>query len=339
MVNDTDASSISIPDLCKVIAGLTDLDEGPEGVEHILRLVYENQPASPRDIAKEIGLPVPLVSAVRREFEKMGWMLRQGGMVLSDEATAQAKILWGRVDNRTKTETSSHESDQRGFLNRILKTRPEADRALDQSHATRKTMAKRAEHFIQEGLIQGKRVLFLGDDDLTSLATLHLLREKRGFSALESCQVTVLELDDRLVDLMRSVAEKEGFPLAVEKVDLREELPANLIGGFDFFFTDPPYTPQGAGLFLDRGCQALRLQSGTKAALAIPLSPPSLQIATQKIIQEKGFVIDYLYPGFNHYMGATMQGGISALYGLTLRVPGSFDGESHNGPLYTREAR
>ncbi|MCA9446383.1 MAG: bis-aminopropyl spermidine synthase family protein [Candidatus Omnitrophica bacterium] len=334
-----DTDDLSLQDLCEVIATLTDLHEGPEGVETLVRIVYENQPIAPRDVARKMGLPIPLVSAIRREFEKEGWMLRKGGMVLSPEAEAKARTLWGKARFEHASETVEPEQGPSDFLDRIVQLRPSAERSLDQSHATRKTLVNRANHFIEEGLIQGKRVLFLGDDDLTSLATLQLLREKRGKEALGSCEVTVLELDERLVELIKSIGERERFPIRVEKVDLREKLPQGLAGQFDFFFTDPPYTPAGAELFLDRGCEALRQVSGVRANLAIPLSPPALQMATQEILLRKGFFIDYLLPAFNHYLGATMQGGVSALYGLTLRNPNRFEGEGHTGPLYTREVR
>lgn len=337
-MTQSDFEPVAIPDLCDLIAQLTDLKEGSEGVERILRLVYENQPISPRDVAAKTGMPVPLVSAVRREFEKVGWLVRQGGMALAPEANDQAAALWGVVKETASSDRTGGRSFSK-FLDFILEHRPGAEPKWDQSHATRKTLVKRAEFFLDQGWIQGKEMLFFGDDDLTSLAALHHLREKRGAGVLDSCRITVVEIDDRLVELIRRVAEEESFPLDVVQADLREGLPEGLSGRFDSFFTDPPYTAEGVRLFLNRGIEALRPLAGMHAGLAIPLAPPDFQSASQRTILESGFVIDSLTPGFNHYLGATMQGGISALYSLTLRTPGAFDASQHAGPLYTREVR
>jgi hypothetical protein len=336
-----------IENLCLKTARATDLQEGSQGVEAILRAIHRLQPTSSKEVAGELGLPIPVVSAVRRELEKAGWLLRDKGMVLSDEAMRTLVPLWGECRRDACDPSEADYADDfdeadRSFLaslEDLLGGRPNADPKWDQSHATFDTTLRRADLFLELGTIQGKRALFLGDDDLTALATLLMLRHESGPKVLESCRVVVAEVDSRLVDYIEKTAKEERLPLTVVQKDLREPLGKELSGAFDFFFTDPPYTPQGADLFLDRGCEALAEKGQRKGALAIPLSPPSLQIATQKSIASKGFVIDFLDPGFNEYEGATMQGGVSALYGFTLTQSGKFKGGSHTGRLYTAQQK
>lgn len=347
--------------LCETVAGSTSLQEGPAGVEAVLRLIHRLQPVSPKSVASEVGLPIPLVSAIRRELEKEGWLVRRGGMCLSDDHAEILESIWGTPADQTpikqgddrvltlpavpseplkpKSNGSGEgefddedveeddadsldyiplpltEDDGSGdpfleLLDEMYEERPSADPRWDQSHATIDTVLKRAELFLELGVVQGKRCLFLGDDDLTSLVTLLMVRKSLGEEVLRGCMVVVAEVDPRLVEFIGDMALSEDLPLAVLQTDLRDSLPKQLVGCFDFFFTDPPYTPDGAGLFLERGAQALDPKGLHRGGLAIPLSPPTLQMATQRHLQNLGFVIDFLDPGFNEYLGATMQGGI-----------------------------
>jgi len=333
-------SDFSLGDLCDFIAEVTHLEEGPPGVESILRQIHQFGPVSPRDLAGAVGLPIPLISAVRRELEKLDLLDRKGGMILSSQGRKLTEPQWGDQDSGEETGSASAENSDANscsVFEQIASKRPPVDRRWDQSHATLETAVKRAELFLDRGWIQGKRVLFLGDDDLTSIGTLLLFKERLGKKAMETSSVSVLEIDTRLVEFLQQVAREEDLPLVAIQADLRESVPSQLAGSFDFFFTDPPYTSEGVNLFLDRGCQALDPEGMRKAALAVPLSPPSLQLATQEAIIKKGFAIDYLTPGFNHYIGGTMHGGISALVCLQLLRTDQFSAQTHEGPLYTAE--
>lgn len=378
-------------DVCRLVAEATALEEGPSGVEAILRCIHRCQPVSPKEVARQVGFPVPLVSAVRRELEREGWLIRRNGMVLSEKAHRATDALWGAVSRGANGEeerdlqrsdeeasrlpalaaASLHPLDEEEdtfqdeepgmedyiplqtiggsgasgddpfleFLEELFEERPPADPKWDQSHATLDTTLRRATLFLEKGYVQGKRSLFLGDDDLSALVTLSLVQKQLGEEALASCMTVVVEIDPRLVEFIRDSAVSEGLPLAVVEHDLRDPLPKALVGAFDFFFTDPPYTEEGVGLFLDRGGEALGPDSPRKGVLAVPLSPPSLQAATQKSLLSKGFLIDFLEPFFNSYDGATMQGGVSALYGLSLVRRPRAKGRRYEGRLYTAQTK
>ena len=66
----TSPPSSNLESLCGKIAQATDLQEGPQGVEAVLRAVHRLQPASSKEVARELGLPVPVVAAIRRELER-----------------------------------------------------------------------------------------------------------------------------------------------------------------------------------------------------------------------------------------------------------------------------
>lgn len=73
-----------------------------------------------------------------------------------------------------------------------------------------------------------KRVVCVGDGDLVSVALAALGHE-----------VTVLDLDDDLLALLRRVTAALGLTVAVQRRDFLEPLPAQLRGAFDLFLTDP----------------------------------------------------------------------------------------------------
>ncbi len=429
-----------LAEICERVAEATSLEEGPSGVETVLRLIHRLQPASPKAVAAEVGLPIPLVSAIRRELEKQGWLVRKGGMVFSSQYASVVGAIWGvppkpapltgtedqvstlptpfpvqapeqrdglagkralldEVDQEARFEKEMEKSglkedldqedlfadylgeedldngdiededlEEEGIegdasasldyiplpqpdgediagpfmelLEEIYEERPSADPGWDQSHATLETVLRRAELFLDLGLIQGKRALLLGDDDLTSLVTLLMVRKTLGEEVLRGCMMVVVEVDPRLVEFIGDMAQSEDLPLAVLQADLRQSLPKTLSGSFDFFFTDPPYTPDGVSLFLERGAQALDPKGARRGGLAVPLAPPALQLATQHHLHRLGYVIDFLDPRFNEYLGATMQGGVSGLYGLTLVGGQDLEGlgnEDVPKAVYTRD--
>ncbi len=58
--------------LLREVANAARLAEGPEGVWRVLRTVIQGGVVPLRDVSHRVGLPVPAVSAVRRELEKRG---------------------------------------------------------------------------------------------------------------------------------------------------------------------------------------------------------------------------------------------------------------------------
>ena len=62
----------------------TNLSEGFNGLRLILRYIFELGPISTKEISSIIGIPLPLISSIRRELEKNHILIRSNGMVLSD---------------------------------------------------------------------------------------------------------------------------------------------------------------------------------------------------------------------------------------------------------------
>jgi hypothetical protein len=122
--------------------------------------------------------------------------------------------------------------------------------------------------------------------------------------------------------------------------DLRQPLPASLLGAFDVACTDPPYTVAGAGLFLSRAVSALAGGTGGHVFFSFGARRPEETLGTQRLIADLGLTVRSLVPGFNSYTGAGILAGTSHLYHLrtTAQARPAITGQ-HAGPLYTADTR
>ncbi|HAF71247.1 MAG: Uncharacterized protein XD60_0580 [Acetothermia bacterium 64_32] len=132
---------------------------------------------------------------------------------------------------------------------RIVEARPEAIQEFDQGYVTEESTLYRVAFMWARGDLVGKELLVLGDDDLVSIAAALTGAPRR---------VVVLDIDERILEFVREVAQGEGLCLEVRHHDLRNPLPAGLLSCFDVFFCDPTESLRGFLAFAGRGISALR---------------------------------------------------------------------------------
>lgn len=182
----------------------------------------------------------------------------------------------------------------------------------------------------------GRRLLLLGDDDLTALAVRDVVA---AFGSGETIAgLTVVDVDPRLVGFLRRALEQAPFPVSCVRHDLREPLPPGLHGAFDTVVTDPPYTIAGARLFLSRAADAIDGPGGS-VFLSFGSRRPGAAFALQHAITEMGFAIHRLDRGFNDYVGAGVLGGTSHLYHLVATSElRPLAGEGLDLPIYTADS-
>src|SRR5207244_4883060 len=106
---------------------------------------------------------------------------------------------------------------------------PPARWRLDHVPATPDTMARRARHLAGEYELDGASVLCLGDHDLTSLAV---------GSVAPGAELTVVDIDEPILDHVTGSAARLGLPLTAAWADLRLALPPSLLSTADLAFTD-----------------------------------------------------------------------------------------------------
>ncbi len=205
------------------------------------------------------------------------------------------------------------------FFSRYSESRPKPERNFDQFWATEETVLRRA---VLLGSIPGisqRQLLFLGDDDLTSVAFTLLFKAER---------VTVVDIDSRLLQFLEMVARKEELPIETFEHDLRNPLPKPKFKRYDVVFFDPPYTPEALNVWLVRAMEAT-FEGGSNQARKRPevLSrkhylmcygytdrETERGLKIQQIITSLGFVIQEKVRDFNRYYGAKSIGSKSDLF-------------------------
>ncbi len=221
------------------------------------------------------GIPEERASEHRElvAAEKRGWAVRAPST--ADEhvrrrlETLERHFAWCRAALAPK----AHEAVLAGHA-----ARRHNHRGFAQRSALPETIARRA------ALVgpAPKRVLLLGDDDLTSLALAAL-----------GHHVTVLEIDTAIVDMLRA---HRSPSIEVIAHDLREPLPSALVGTFDAFFADPVSGPGALRLFLARGVACL-VGEGQGFVCVSEAAGASFTTVTREL----GVDVAEQYTDFNHY--------------------------------------
>ncbi|HEV7864056.1 MAG TPA: bis-aminopropyl spermidine synthase family protein, partial [Acidimicrobiia bacterium] len=178
---------------------------------------------------------------------------------------------------------------------------------LDHVPATAETMARRALYLTRHYALDGASVLCLGDHDLTSLAV---------GSAEPGAEITVVDIDEPILDHVSDSAAQLGLPLTAAWADLRLAFPPSLVGTADLVFTDPPYTTEGMRLFLVRALEALRPTGHERVAFCFGTGERHLvkALEVQALLGDLRLALEAMLPGFNRYAGAEAIGSRSDLY-------------------------
>ncbi|WP_018682699.1 bis-aminopropyl spermidine synthase family protein [Actinokineospora enzanensis] len=306
-------------------------------------MIARHEPVPAREISRHVELPVPLVTAVCNELRQLGVVSGERPTRLTPDG--RAAFAGGLVVGATPCPTC----DGRGTvltdalaglaaeLDRTFEAQPGAKLELDQAHCTVDSKLRRVALLMQHGALD-KRIVFIGDDDLTSLAVAHYARVTAGASG--RFELTVVDVDTDLLGFVAAEAARFDLPITTVEHNLTEPLPDNLLGRFDMAFTDPPYTVAGAELFLSRAVTALAEGGGQHVFFAFGARRPDETNRVQARIAEMGLAMRSLVPNFNTYTGAGVLGGTSHQYHLRT-TPGAkpvIEG-AHTGALYTADSR
>lgn len=194
------------------------------------------------------------------------------------------------------------------LLTTCTNLRPSPKREYDQFTATVETTAKRASLMNFFGDVRGKRILFLGDDDFTSVAVASLKRAEN---------ITVVDIDERVLKGITKASIKQNFGIKTLHYDVRKPLPKNLKSKFDVVFTDPPYTPNGIKLFVSRAIESLDSKNQTgRIYVCYGNSDRAKErfLSIYSIFTESGLMIRWAFDKFNRYLGAESIGATSTLF-------------------------
>ena len=340
---------IEIEKILTLIAERAQLAESTEGVRSILLIMYRFPSLKNKILSQKTGIAIPTLAAVRGELVKAGIIEKRNFLGKKGRKWVKANLcLEFDYDPLPKNfdSTIRELSEEFSYLNSIksyLENRPTPKFALDQSHAEISTVIKKTLYMLKKGDIEGRRIIFLGDDDFISLSV--------GLTQLAK-KITVLDIDNRVLDyLSKSVEELSLNNFNVISHDLREPCPDDIVNEFDVVVMDPPYTNEGLRLFLKRASQVLKSDIningesysviGKKCLLSFGNKPPKDMQKLQFSILDHGFIINEMIPDFNHYKGASIIGKFSHLYYLqTVNNPSSkYNLSLTTGAIYTSEVK
>ncbi len=177
---------------------------------------------------------------------------------------------------------------------KIFEGRPSETAEFDQGVVPPEVSFRRAAFVYMRGDLENKRLLFLGDDDLTSIAMMLTGLPK---------EIKVIEVDERIVNYINKVAKEYNLNVNAELYNAVNPLPENLKGKFDVFLTDPVETVAGMRLFFSRCIDGLKGE-GASGYFGVSHYESSLKkwFGIEKDLLAMNLVITDVLRDFNKYL-------------------------------------
>ncbi|MBG0822121.1 bis-aminopropyl spermidine synthase family protein [Planomonospora sp. ID91781] len=260
------------------------------------------------DLVRETATSRRAIEALLRETEAEAGLERSGDRFrLREPLPGLSAAPHGPAD--PVAHLLDGHADLLARMEELVAGAPRGRQALDHVAATAETVVRRALLLDARFWLPGARILCVGDHDLTSLATA-LLRP--------DAEVAVVDVDERILAYIAGQAERLGVQVRTRWADLRLGLPASVQGWADLAVTDPPYTPEGIGLFAARAAEGIADREHGRILLAYGAGErtPALALKVQQALSALNLVSEAIYPDFNRYHGAEAIGSAADLYVL-----------------------
>ncbi|WP_353097746.1 bis-aminopropyl spermidine synthase family protein [Tissierella praeacuta] len=325
------------------------IEEGKTSIEKILITIYFKEGISTKELSRNSLLPIPIVTAIKREFIKKGLIIQDRGsrLTVKGKDFVEKDLGFKKINKNLYTKLLMEPWNEyreiteiKEQLQSVFNNRPQADVTIDQSKSSVDTSLKRAILCLKNHTLIGKRILCLGDDDLVSIALGFLLKRLFNNSISYNTRITVMDVDKRVLGYVSDIAIKESIPIECEYVDFRMPLSNDFKNQFDCLFTDPPYTLEGMNLFLSRGVEALKNDSGLTIYLSYAHKSPDFQLTMQKYFLDMGLIVSEVIARFNTYEGASIIGNTGQMIVLkTTNMSKGLIKTPYRGVLYTGELK
>ncbi|MGR6921463.1 bis-aminopropyl spermidine synthase family protein [[Actinomadura] parvosata] len=278
---------------------LTEAGADSRRLRHALGLLCDGQWWSLPDLVRDTATSRRTIEALLRELvlERDGDRFR---VPLTDTPAYQHLIAVAPPPEDPVAHLLPHYRPALDRLTTLIAKAPRARHVLDHVSATPETVLRRALLLGARFWLPGTRLLCVGDHDLTSLAVKLVHPET---------DVTVVDVDERIL----AYIDEQRLGVRTRWADLRLGLPPSA-KDHDLALTDPPYTPEGIGLFVARAVEGLK--DGGRVLLAYGASErtPLLAFKVQQELSELNLAYEAIYPDFNRYFGAEAIGSAADLY-------------------------
>lgn len=287
-------------------------------INEYLYYIYIYEKMSNKNIARILKLPIPIISAIKKEFINLGILEQNKGVNLTTKGIAYIEKTMGLKGLNKKLVISIIEKKydfynmfkgELEILKHIFEEKPRADLSIDQTECSAETSLKRAVLALENNSILGKNILCLGDDDLISIAIKVLLKKIFDQNINETCKISVVDIDDRILLYIKNFDNN----ISTIKKDLTEKIDEENLHNYNVVFTDPPYTLEGLSLFLNRTKLNLKRDFG-KIFLSFGSKDNFTYLEIQKLFSRLNLVVKNILDDFNSYKGASIIGGRSNMY-------------------------
>ena len=253
---------------------------------------------SPWKLIKHVDANPKKVIEVLKEFHKDGIVeFRDGKVFLTEKGKKLAKKMKIRYYNVRCAECNGRgfKTDAFGVLDEfkeIVKNRPLPVADYDQGYIHEEDLMQRVEFIYERGDLECAKIAVIGDDDLISIAL--------ALTKMPD-EITVWEIDDRLINFINKVAEERDFPIKAYKFDVRHDVPEQFRRKHDIFITDPVETLPGITLFLSRATDTI--VDGGAGYFGLTHIEASLKkwAEIEKLLLDMNFIITDMLRDFNVY--------------------------------------
>lgn len=305
-----------------------EIEEGMEGIREILLHIYRNGSISVKNLSRLTHIPIPLVSKIVNILSEKEILSRsKNGIQYWEHSMKFVEKHFGFFGfGNQKCPTCKSRSiyisprydEIFQILNPIFEERPSVDTTYDQSKNTVETAIQRAGFFYEKGSLEGKHVLFIGDDDFTSVSVglLSKIFFPNDEITLIPKSITVVDIDDRVLDEIRAVFEKYKISVQCIHYDLRKSVPSELLHKYDTIITDPPYSINGLRLFLSRAISFMNPEKNKDLFLSFAHRSPDQTLQIQLVLTKLGLSVIEILPRFNKYEGSEILGNETQLFHL-----------------------
>ncbi len=270
-----------------------------------LFLISHKKNLSSKDLIRKLGLPRTHLYRLIHEFTEI--LEPKTNYIFVKSETAK------EITEFTKKRLSEYSIQNLENIKKIIrkyqKIRPKPNRSLDQFTATVPTTIRRVDRLSKNDDLKGKKIAFLGDDDLVSVAVA-LTRQCK--------KITVFEIDDRLNNFIAQISKENNLEIEIIKQNICQRLDKKWFEKFDVVFTDPPYTKEGVDIFLNQAIRLIKKNFLGRIYLCYGNSDRAREreVEIQKLILNHNLIIKTKFNQFNRYFGAESIGSQSSLYVL-----------------------
>ena len=262
-------------DFNKVIENDYELNLYTEKVKQILEYLDNNGPKSFWDIIRAIGGSERRILRLINEMEKQNYLTFSNNRFCTNTVNTNI-ISYDKIEKKLIT---------------IWSKKPHPTFIYDQRPVTLKTTLKRVKYLDDKNDICNKKIVLLGDDDLTSIG-LALTKKAK--------EIKVLDIDERLVKFINEIADEYNLNLVAEVYNALEGIKDELKNKYDIFMTDPTPEKIPLILFMNNGFDLLNKENGV-IYTSIYSTAMEKTLSLQRIITDMNLYITDIISNFTEY--------------------------------------